>query len=98
MSGRGALLFLAFLLETCAPSPRAAQPKPTQPPRSLFLDESFALESASCKVSSAKTGLIESDALPYPKARVRPDVRVLEVLLHCQDARGQTLDSRKVLP
>ncbi len=98
MSGRGALLLFGIILETCAPSPRAAQPKPMAPARSLFLDESFALEGHSCKVSSAKSGLIESGALPYPKARVRPDVRALEVLLHCQDARGLLLDSHKVLP
>ena len=98
MSGRGALLIFGIILETCAPSPRTAQPKPSTPARQLFLDEPFTLEGQSCKVSAAKSGLIESGALPYPKARVRPDVRALEVLVHCQDARGQTLDSHKVLP
>jgi hypothetical protein len=99
-SARCALGLFVLLACGCASPQRAEKPKPKASgvSRTLFLNESFALSEASCKVSAAKSTLIESENLPYPQARVRPDVRALEVALHCQDARGSVLDSYKALP
>jgi hypothetical protein len=74
------------------------RPKPRAPAQLLFLNEPWQLSNATCRVTSARSALVESSALPYPKARVRPDVRALEVVLHCETPRGEAVDSRKVLP
>lgn len=100
MSVLRALGLFALVSGGCAIPSKAEKPKPKalSPTRTLFLNEPFALSGAHCKVGSAKSALVESDSLPYPEARVRPDVRALEVALHCEDARGVVLDSGKVLP
>jgi hypothetical protein len=104
-------LFLAMLLSfawSCSsPDPRAsiASRESSKPKlnaksvaQSLFLNEPFTLTNASCRVTGAKSTLVESGTLPYPKARVRPDVRALEVTLRCENAHGQALESHKALP
>jgi hypothetical protein len=100
MNALRALGLFALLSGACAVPQQPAEPKPKVDgaTRTLFLNEPFALSGASCKVSAAKSALVESDTLPYPEARVRPDVRALEMTLHCQDARGIELEGHKVLP
>jgi hypothetical protein len=77
-----------------SPAPR---PRP-QVAHVLFLNEPFQIAGESCRVTGAKSALVESSALPYPKARVRPDVRALEVLLHCENSRGEALEVHEALP
>jgi hypothetical protein len=76
--------------------PPTAKPRPAE--RTLFLNEPFKVAQATCCVSSAKSTLVESATPPYPTARVRPDVRALELSLQCEDARGAPLGSQRALP
>ena len=100
-------LWLCLLL--CAaceqPAPKAAK-VPPKAAVSRYLRESFPVgdgngegdAAATCRVNQAMLSLAESDELPYPGARVLPDVRMLDLSLRCADAHGAERSPRDVLP
>jgi hypothetical protein len=87
------------LLSACAPQP--ARPVRAQKPRDvsqLYLGEWFSLPAGRCRVSEAHAPLTESAHLPFANARLKPDVRAVDVTLACESALGSPARSRETLP
>jgi len=92
-------LWLAMLGAACAREP--ARARVAQQPRSVshsYLGEWFALPAGRCRVSHAEAPLTESAHLPFANARIKPDVRAVDVTLECESALGSPAHSREILP
>jgi hypothetical protein len=89
---------LALGLAACGrrerPAPAPAAPKPSV----VYLGEWFNGTAGRCRVTHAERALVEAATLPFPGARVRPDVAVLDLALSCESALGAPAQSREVLP
>jgi hypothetical protein len=58
----------------------------------------FASGAGRCRIDRADRLLTESAALPFPGARVKPDVAVLDLTFVCESTLGSPARSREVLP
>lgn len=96
-SGALSALTLALLIGGCAPEP-ARRPAAARSVSQLYLDEWFALPAGRCRVSHAETQLTESAHLPFANARIKPDVRAVDVTLSCESSLGSPARSRETLP
>lgn len=97
---RAAALVAALAL-TCAcdgRSSKRSRPAPAQATTQVHLGEWFASGSGRCRVSDADQRLTESASLPFPGARVKPDVAALDLSLLCENGLGAPARSREVLP
>lgn len=53
---------------------------------------------STCRIDDAALSLTESPVLPYPGARVRPDVRAVTLTLRCEDAQHHERPPSEALP
>jgi hypothetical protein len=77
---------------------RRSRPAPAQAVTQVHLGEWFASGSGRCQVSGVDRRLTESASLPFPGARVKPDVAALDLSLVCESGLGAPARSREVLP
>lgn len=97
---RAACLVAALALAPACDGRRASRsrPAPAQAATQVHLGEWFASGSGRCQVSGADQRLAESASLPFPGARVKPDVAALDLSLVCENGLGAPARSREVLP
>jgi hypothetical protein len=100
MRARAAWLVAALALAPACDARRAkrSRPAPAQAATQVHLGEWFASGSGRCQVSGADQRLTESASLPFPGARVKPDVAALDLSLVCENGLGGPARSREVLP
>jgi hypothetical protein len=99
-AARGAWLLAALVLLGACSGRRArrARPAPAAVAAQAHLGEWFTSGSGRCQVSGAEPLLTESALLPFPGARVKPDVAALDLSLTCENRLGAAARSREVLP
>lgn len=87
------------LLAACTREPvRPVRPEKPRSVSQLYLGEWFSLPAGRCRVSEAHAPLTESAHLPFANARIKPDVRAVDVTLVCESTLGSPARSRETLP